>query len=71
MLEFAERAFAYLGLRAEDDVSFDESLRRPPEPTPCIGDASHARRRLGWRPTSSFEHLVERMVDADLRALQT
>jgi GDPmannose 4,6-dehydratase len=69
--EFAERAFAYLGLSLEDYVSFDPSLRRPPEPTPRVGDSSRARERLGWRPTLSFDALIERMVDADLRALQT
>jgi GDPmannose 4,6-dehydratase len=68
--EFAEQAFAYVGLRATDHVSFDESLRRPPEPTPRVGDPSRARRQLGWRPTLSFEQLVHRMVEFDLRALQ-
>jgi GDPmannose 4,6-dehydratase len=68
--EFAEQAFAYVGLRAEDHVSFDESLRRPPEISPRIGDSSRARRRLGWRPTLTFEQLVQRMVDADLRLLE-
>lgn len=68
--EFAERAFAYLGLSLEDYVSFDPSLRRPPEPTPRVGDASRARERLGWRPTLSFERLIERMVEADLQALR-
>jgi GDPmannose 4,6-dehydratase len=69
MLEFAEQAFAYVGLRAEDYVRFDASLQRPREPTPRVGDSSRARARLGWRPTLSFAQLIERMVDADLRAL--
>jgi GDPmannose 4,6-dehydratase len=69
--EFAERAFAHLGLSLKDYVSFDPSLRRPPEPTARVGDASRARERLGWRATLSFDALIERMVDADLRALQT
>jgi GDPmannose 4,6-dehydratase len=67
--EFAERAFAFVGLRAEDHVSFDESLRRPREVTPRVGDSSRARRRLGWQPTLTFEQLIQRMVEADLRAL--
>jgi GDPmannose 4,6-dehydratase len=69
VLEFADRAVAYVGLRAEDYVRFDASLQRPPEPTPRVGDSSRARERLGWRPTLSFDQLVQRMVDADLRAL--
>ena len=39
------------------------------EPTPRVGDPSRARQRLGWRPTLSFEQLVQRMVEADLREL--
>jgi GDPmannose 4,6-dehydratase len=68
--DFAERAFAHVGLRAGDHVRFDAGLHRPPEPTLRVGDASRARRRLGWQPTLSFEQLVERMVEFDVRSLQ-
>ena len=67
--EFAEAAFACVGLRAEDHVSVDMTLRRPPEPTPRVGDPSRAWQRLGWRAMLSFEELVQRMVEADLREL--
>jgi GDPmannose 4,6-dehydratase len=70
VLQFAEAAFAYVGLRAEDHVRFDAGLARPPEPTPRVGDSSRARDRMGWQPTLSFDALVERMVDADLRAME-
>jgi GDPmannose 4,6-dehydratase len=66
--EFAERAFGHLGLRAEDRVSFAVSLQRAPEPTPRVGDANRARQRLGWRPTVSFEQLVDWMVELYPRA---
>jgi len=69
--EFAEHAFAYVGLSAGDHVRFDSSFRRAPEQTPRVGDPSRARQRLGWSPSLSFEGLIERMVEADLRALQT
>jgi GDPmannose 4,6-dehydratase len=68
--EFAQAAFGYVGLKAEDHISLDAALRRAVEPTPRIGDPSRARQRLGWRPTLDFEGLVQRMVDADLRALK-
>jgi GDPmannose 4,6-dehydratase len=48
----------------------DVALRRPPEATLPIGDPARAHTRLGWRPTVSFEQLIQRMVDADLRALR-
>jgi len=64
--EFAEVAFAHVGLRAEDHVRVIESLRRGHESTPPIGDASLAHRALGWVPTLTFEQLIHRMVDADL-----
>ncbi len=64
--EFAEIAFAYVGLRAEDHVRVGDALRREIETTPPIGDPSLAQRMLGWRPTVSFEGLIHRMVDADL-----
>ena len=35
-----------------------------------IGDASKARKVLGWEPRVSFEELIQMMVDADLEALQ-
>jgi GDPmannose 4,6-dehydratase len=69
--ELAEAAFAHVGLNARDYVRVDPSLVRPPDATPLIGDSSRARERLGWRPTLTFEQLIERMVDADLRGLET
>jgi GDPmannose 4,6-dehydratase len=67
--ELARTAFAHVGLEAERYIRVDPALERPPEATPSVGDPSRARERLGWRPTLDFEQLVQRMVDADLRAL--
>ena len=67
--EFAEIAFAAVGLRAEDYIRVDSTLRREPERTPLVGDPSLARARLGWHPAVSFEQLVDRMLQADLSAL--
>jgi GDPmannose 4,6-dehydratase len=68
--QFAEIAFGAVGLRAEDHIRSDAALRRGPEPIPLIGDPSRAHDRLGWRATLTFEQLIQRMVDADLRALE-
>jgi GDPmannose 4,6-dehydratase len=69
--ELVDTAFACVGLEAERYVRVDPKLVRAPEKTPSVGDPSKARARLGWEPEVSFEQLVERMVEADLRALRT
>jgi GDPmannose 4,6-dehydratase len=68
--ELAKTAFACVGLEAERYVQVDPKLVRAPEKTASVGDPSRARERLGWEPRVSFEQLVERMVQADLRSLQ-
>jgi len=35
-----------------------------------VGDASRARERLGWKPTTTFEELVSEMVCHDVERLQ-
>jgi GDPmannose 4,6-dehydratase len=67
--DLAEIAFAHVGLHARDHIQVDPALVRPPEPTPIVGDPTRAREQLGWHPTLTFEQLIHRMVEADLRAL--
>jgi GDPmannose 4,6-dehydratase len=67
--ECAELAFERVGLRAADHIVVDETLRRPDEVEALVGDASKARRVLGWEPRTSFEELIALMVDADLALL--
>jgi GDPmannose 4,6-dehydratase len=68
--ELARVAFACVGLQPEGHLRIDPALVRAPERTPSVGDPSRARERLGWTPRLSFEELVQRMVDADLRELR-
>jgi GDPmannose 4,6-dehydratase len=68
--EFAEAAFACVGLDAERYLHVDQARVRAPESTPSVGDSRKARAQLGWEPELSFEQLVERMVRADLRELE-
>jgi GDPmannose 4,6-dehydratase len=68
--DLARVAFACVGRDAERHVRVAPELVRAPEPTALVGDPSRARERLGWRPSMSFEQLVQRMVRADLEALQ-
>jgi GDPmannose 4,6-dehydratase len=64
-----EIAFDQAELEIENHVVIDESLRRPAEVDHLIGDASKAKRELGWEPRTSFEQLIRLMVDADYQAL--
>jgi len=68
--ELCQVAFARLGLDYRDHVTVDPALLRPAEVDQLVGDASKARRVLGWQPSYSFESLVDRMVDADLELLR-
>ncbi len=64
--DLVEIAFARAGLDWRDHVRLDPALLRPAEVDHLLGDASKARRELGWTPTKTFTQLVEMMVDADL-----
>jgi GDPmannose 4,6-dehydratase len=64
--ELCERAFARAGLNWKDHVVVDRALVRPAEVDSLLGDATKARRVLGWAPKVSFNDLVDMMVDADL-----
>lgn len=63
---FLHAAFSSLGLDWQKYVRFDERLKRPAEVDALGGDASKARRVLGWSPRVEFSELVSRMVTADL-----
>ncbi|HKO97139.1 MAG TPA: GDP-mannose 4,6-dehydratase [Pyrinomonadaceae bacterium] len=64
--EFVERAFASLGMDWEKYVEIDPKYYRPAEVDLLIGDASKAKRVLGWEPTTTFKGLVDLMVEADM-----
>jgi GDPmannose 4,6-dehydratase len=66
---FCEIAFEHAGLAWEDHVTIDEKFMRPAEVDLLIGDASKAKKTLGWAPRTSFEDLVTMMVDADIELL--
>jgi GDPmannose 4,6-dehydratase len=65
--ELVELAFGRVGLDWQEHVEISTDLFRPAEVNTLCGDASKARRKLGWRPKVSFQELVAMMVDADLQ----
>src|SRR5882724_9364812 len=68
--ELCEIAFAHAGLDWQKYVVVDPAFVRPAEVDLLIGDASKARRVLGWTPKHSFQQLIEMMVDADLEDIR-
>lgn len=68
--DFCEEAFRRVGLDYRDFVRSDERFLRPADVDVLVGDASKARRMLGWEPRVGFEQLVGMMVDADMARLQ-
>jgi len=67
--EFAEAAFAHVDLDWKKYVKHDPRYERPAEVDLLIGDASKAKKVLGWEPKVRFKDLVRIMVDADVELL--
>jgi len=68
--DFAELAFAHLGLDYRNHVVVDPQFLRPADVETLLGDASKARKKLGWTYGVTFKELVHEMVEADLARLQ-
>jgi GDPmannose 4,6-dehydratase len=68
--EFAEVAFAHLGLDYRNHVVVDSQFLRPADVETLQGDTAKARQKLGWTYKGTFENLVEEMVEADLARLK-
>jgi len=66
--EFLDEAFGYLDLDWKKYVEIDPRYFRPTEVDLLLGDASKAKRVLGWKPRVHFKDLVKLMVDADLES---
>jgi GDPmannose 4,6-dehydratase len=64
--EFLDIAGARLELDWQKHVEIDPRYFRPTEVDYLQGDSSKGRQILGWKPETSFEQLVQMMVDSDL-----
>ena len=65
--QVARIAFEAVGLHWRDHVTIDPGLVRPAEVETLCADPSRAHAELGWAPTVTFEHLIQMMVESDLR----
>jgi len=69
--QLCEVAFGHLGLDYKRHVVEAPADFRSSEPVQLVGDASLARRKLGWAPTVAFEQMITSMVDHDLALMQS
>jgi GDPmannose 4,6-dehydratase len=68
--DFVTRVFDSLDLDWEPYVAIDPRYYRPAEVEALQGDASKARKLLGWEPKVGIDELVELMVTHDLKLAQ-
>jgi GDPmannose 4,6-dehydratase len=69
--DFLTEAFGHLDLDWREYVDIDPRYYRPAEVDLLQGDATKARKVLGWKPTVNFRSLVRRMVDHDLKLAES
>jgi GDPmannose 4,6-dehydratase len=67
--DLVEVAFGHAGLEWQKYVKTDPALLRPAEVDHLVGDASKAKRVLGWQPQVGFAALIHMMVDEDIKRL--
>jgi len=65
--EFCKEAFKLVGLDYKDYVKFDKRHIRPNEVDLLCGNASKAKKKLGWSPKIKFKKLVKIMVENDIK----
>ena len=68
--EFAEAAFARVGLNWQDHVDIDKKYIRPTEVDALIGTPTKIEKQTGWVAKTHWKQLAELMVDADVSALK-
>jgi GDPmannose 4,6-dehydratase len=70
--DFVTAAFRRIGVTDWSAlVDVDPRLQRRVDPPDQRGDSTKIRNKLGWHPSKNFEELVNEMVDADLRLIDS
>ena len=64
--DFLHVVFDIAGLDVEEHVRFNPRLLRPHEVPLLLGDASKAKKVLGWQPKVSLRELASMMYESDL-----
>ena len=69
--ELVETAFAEAGLDWKRHLRLDPHFTRPMDSRRMVGNATKAKRLLGWEPRTRFKELVQEMVHAEFKRQQT
>jgi GDPmannose 4,6-dehydratase len=69
--DLLDTAFERLELDWEKFVKVDERYFRPTEVDILMGDASKAKRILGWEAEIGFEEMVHELVDSKVKFLKS
>ena len=69
VLDFANIAFAHVGLNYKDFINVDKKLLRSVESNYRLADSSKAIKKIKWKPKFSFNDLVCEMVESDLKLI--
>lgn len=64
--DFVQRAFDVVGLDWQEHVTVDKRFLRPLDVPSLTGDFSKAEKKLGWRPKTRFNEIVEIMVNEEV-----
>jgi len=64
--QWVDEVFKQLELDPDEHIRIDQRYFRPTEVDTLEGDASNARKKLGWEPRVRFQELARMMVDADM-----
>lgn len=67
--DLCQVAFSHVNLDWEKHVVSKDEFKRPTEITASRGDYTKAKKKLGWKPKTTFKQLIKLMVDADLKLL--
>ena len=65
--EFLDAAFRLVDLDWKPYVEIDPRYYRPAEVDSLLGDASKARKKLGWAPRVSFQEMLRIMIEHDMQ----
>lgn len=69
--EFVEIAFAVVSMDYRNYVAINPEYYRPEGKTPLVGNCAKSSRVLGWQPHKPLQAIIEEMVLADIRLLES